>query len=275
MVVIADRLSATEEAALRAAIDCLHAGRRRRGNKPQKRERRRRPEEFSSFNPNSLWSVPEGYYGRCPVPTCREAIPMHRAEEDIVRCSRGHVHSQEAEAERYWEGKRNKRRDPHSGLCPTDAGRIAEATLYRQRNLGSFGKINWRHDTYQSKVDFLTDRGFAIECKAVDFWSEFRAFCLGSDERIGKTTWAWEHSCRPAGASVGVDLPRMEAHIYLRCWDDDEFHGFKWPKNEAPWLIRPLVVPPEILQKLKAIERAAMPKRSRPRAKKKKQDIPF
>jgi hypothetical protein len=168
MVVIADRLSATEEAALRAAIDCLHAGRRRRGNKPQKRERRRRPEEFSSFNPNSLWSVPEGYYGRCPVPTCREAIPMHRAEEDIVRCSRGHVHSQEAEAERYWEGKRN-----------------------------------------------------------------------------------------------------------LRCWDDDEFHGFKWPKNEAPWLIRPLVVPPEILQKLKAIERAAMPKRSRPRAKKKKQDIPF
>lgn len=170
----------------------------------------------------------------CGNPSCSHLVEV--GDMDTIECPSRHVTDLRDEAE--------KRSDPggwtHSGLCPTDLGRLGERVLFELSDLGELGQIDpdrWIPEL-RLPLDGFTTLGHGIEVKACDAVCAASAYNPGGKkDKARKLKYASQVGAEfIIGAFVRLNFRTSTAEIHLRCWRG-EIKYFSIGPNDAPFAV--------------------------------------
>lgn len=170
----------------------------------------------------------------CGNPSCSHLVEIGDGAE--IECPAGHFTDLREEAE--------KRSDPggwtHSGLCPSDLGRLGESVLLELSDLRELGRIDpdrWIPEL-RLPLDGFTTLGHGIEVKTCDAVCAASAYNPGGKkDKARKLEYASKVGAEfVIGAFVRLDFRSSTAEIHLRCWRG-EIKYFSIGPNDAPFAV--------------------------------------
>ena len=170
----------------------------------------------------------------CGNPSCSHLVEI--GDEDTIECPDRHVTDLRAEAD--------KRSEPggwtHSGMCPTDLGRLGEQVLLELSDLGELGRIDperWIPEL-RLPLDGFTALGHGIEVKTCDAVCVASAFNPGGKkDKERKRKFASQEGAEfIIGAFVRLDFRTSTAEIHLRCWRG-EIKYYSIGDNDVPFAV--------------------------------------